>query len=208
MLDFQTREQFLRVAAMFESALVLLALGLGWAVDVDPLASLSFAWSDLGWGLLAGAGLFVPVALCEKLPLPRLRRIERLLVEMLGPPLAQCRWYDLLLLAAFVGFCEELLFRGLLQPWIERHAGYAGGLLWSNLVFGLLHCVTLLYGAIAAAVGGYLGWLLDATGERSLLVPIAAHASYDYLAFLWIIRTVRRERQSPGDDGGSVSGEW
>jgi hypothetical protein len=51
----------------------------------------------------------------------------------------------------------------------------------------------------------FLGWLLDATGERNLLVPAMTHAVYDYLAFLWIIRLYRRTR--PGGDPPADEGD-
>ena len=45
-----------------------------------------------------------------------LRRIRELLIELLGRPMALCRWYDLLVLAVLAGVCEEVLFRGVIQP--------------------------------------------------------------------------------------------
>lgn len=200
MRDLGSRVQFLNLAGLFEGGLLFAALALGWVANVDPLADLRFRPTDAAWGLLAGVFLFGLLLLSERLPLAGMRRIRDLLVALLGRPLSECRWYDLLLLAALVGLSEEALFRGLLQPWIERSLGRTQGLLWSNVLFGLVHAVTPAYAVMAALIGVFLGWLLDATGTRSLLVPAVTHAVYDYLAFLWIIRLYRRTRPPAGDD--------
>ncbi|GAB4143493.1 MAG: hypothetical protein Tsb009_14600 [Planctomycetaceae bacterium] len=189
------RTQFLKIGVALEASLVCLALVVGWLFDVNPLQSLYFDGSDIVWGLLGAVPVFALLVISDRLPLADLKRIKRMLIEMLGNSLNACRWYELILLAGWVGFCEELLFRGLIQPWIAQYAGEAGGLLWSNVLFGLAHCVTLAYGLLAGLMGAYLGWLLDATGERSLLIPITTHAFYDYLAFLWIARAYREEQE-------------
>jgi CAAX protease family protein len=196
MRDFGNRAQFLNLAGLVEGGLLFVALALGWFAGIAPLADLRFEAMDAAWGVLAGSFLFGLLLLSERLPLAGMRRIRDLLVAILGRPLSECRWYELILLAALVGLSEEALFRGLLQPWIERSLGPAQGLLWSNVLFGLVHAVTPGYAVMAGAIGVFLGWLLDATGSRSLLVPAVTHAVYDYLAFLWIIRLYRRTAPS------------
>jgi hypothetical protein len=62
------------------------------------------------------------------------------------------------------------------------------GLILSNVIFGLLHCITPTYAILAGLIGVYFGLLLDATGTPNLLAPILAHGLYDYLAFLVVIR--------------------
>ena len=116
-----------------------------------------------------------------------LERIDRFLVDNLGPPLAACRWYDLLLLAAAAGLCEEVLFRGVLQPWMGRHS-FLTGLILANLLFGLAHLVTPAYGVMAALLGVYLSLLMQATEPPSLLAPVIAHSLYDLVAFVVIAR--------------------
>jgi membrane protease YdiL (CAAX protease family) len=118
----------------------------------------------------------------SRFPVGPLRTIKELLLELLGPSLAACRWYDLLLVATVAGFSEELLFRGVLQPLL--------GLIWSNVLFGLAHAVTVSYAVLAGLIGGYLGWMLSASGN--LLAPIIAHALYDFLAFLAVAREWRQ----------------
>ncbi len=190
-MGLHNRRRFLIVACLFEGALALAALGMGWLVDVDPLA-------DLNWNarsFLVGAAVALPIFLLFTFsfqdPFLGLRGVRQILLRVLGPPLAACRWYHMLLLAVFAGVGEELLFRGLLQPGLERLGGYTVGLVVSNVVFGLAHAVTAAYALAAGLIGLLLGWLLDATGERNLLVPIATHTVYDFLAFLVVAATYR-----------------
>ncbi len=196
MEDSPDRDWLLIVGAAFEAGIAMLALFLGWWFGVNPLKSFSFELMPVVWGL-AGAGvLFLLLVMTERWRLPQFQTIKRMLTDLLGPALNDCRAFELVLFALFIGFCEELMFRGFLQPWIEQSAGYASGLVWSNVLFGLVHAVSLTYGVLAGVAGAYLGWLLDAPGERNLLTPIITHGVYDYLAFLWVIRSYRKERDA------------
>ncbi len=94
------------------------------------------------------------------------------------------------------GIGEEFLFRGAIQPLFERWTastgwGWLAGLILSNVIFGLLHCITPTYAVLAGLMGVYFGLLLDATGAPNLLAPILAHGLYDYLAFLVVIRAAK-----------------
>jgi len=67
------------------------------------------------------------------------------------------------------GFCEEIFFRGLLQPKL--------GIIIASIAFGLLHLPGLkywFYAVWAAVSGAILGLLFIYSG--SLWVPITAHA--------------------------------
>lgn len=178
--------------------MALLALGLGWLLSVDPLESLWFDWKSLLWGILGTLPLAVIFLPFLFKPVGPMRKIKRIILESLGPGLSSCRWYDLILLAALVGFSEELMFRGFLQPWLESFAAVTPlmALILSNVIFGLLHCITLFYTILVIGIGIYLGWLMDATGERSLLIPIVAHGLYDYVAFLVLVRAYRHSESS------------
>lgn len=187
MIDLTRRHDFLGAAVLFEGSLIGVAAALGWWFEIDPLARLAWDVGGLFWGLgatLPMIGLFLAA---NRYPLGPLRRIKDFLHEALGPSLAVCRWYDLLLVAAVAGFGEEVLFRGVLQPLMN--------LFWSNVVFGLVHFITPIYALLAGVIGGYLGWLLNHSGN--ILAPIIAHGLYDFLAFLVVAREYR-ERTSAG----------
>ncbi len=114
-----------------------------------------------------------------------------MLFETLGPGLHRYHWTDLLILASIAGLSEELLFRGVIQPWIESSWGMTAGLVGSNIIFGLAHAVTPLYAVLATLVGIYLSLSLDYGGDRNLLVPIVIHGLYDFLAFIALMRAYR-----------------
>jgi membrane protease YdiL (CAAX protease family) len=99
-----------------------------------------------------------------------------------------------MVLSAIAGFSEELLFRGVIQPWLESSWGMTAGLLVSNIIFGLAHAVTPLYAVLATLVGIYLSLSLDYGGDRNLLLPMVIHGLYDFLAFMALIRTYRASR--------------
>lgn len=194
--DLNNRKQFLCVALLFEGGLALLAFALGFATSVNPVQWLIWDWEAAAWGIGGALPLFAFFVLAYLAPLRALQEIKRFLLEVLGPALAACRWYELILVALFAGIGEELLFRGWLQVWLENW-GRAFALIGSNVVFGLAHFITPLYAVVAGLLGLYLGVLFDATGERNLLVPIVTHALYDYLGFLVVVRTWRRTHLPP-----------
>ena len=200
MHDLTDRGQFLNVAALFEGGLVVVAIVLGWLVGVNPLEYLIFKWESIAWGVVAAVPMILLFLLSYRFPVGPFLKIKQFLVEMLGPPLAACRWYELILLAIIVGLSEEILFRGVLQPWFETLGGPAVGLAGSNVLFGLAHFMTPMDAILAGLIGCYLGWLLDGSGERNVLIPVIAHAVYDYFAFMVVVRGYRRELEHPSQD--------
>jgi membrane protease YdiL (CAAX protease family) len=189
-----TKIQFLRLATWFEGGLILLAYAIGWMVSVDPASHLALDPMALAWGVIGTIPLYIFFAVTYRFPKAGMQDIKRFLVEKLGPFLAGCGWPELLYLGFLAGISEEILFRGLLQPWLERDWGWAGGLVFSNMIFALVHWVTPLYALLAGLTGAYLGLSLDFGGERNLLTPILIHAIYDFLAFLAVAQTYRRRQ--------------
>lgn len=195
------RRQFLNLAALFEGGLIALAFFLGWLVEVDPLQSFAWEWKAAAWGAAAAVPLFWLFLFSQQFPVGPLQPIKRFLVETLGPPLSSCRWYDLVGLAVLVGFSEELLFRGLVQPWFEGWWGWRTALVATNMIFGLAHSITPLYAVVAGLTGVYLSLLLDVPAERNLLAPVVTHGLYDYLAFLLVVRAYRTESSDGAQSG-------
>lgn len=192
MFDPHDRGQFLNWAALSEGGLVLAAYALGWLFNIDPFETLVFSWPILAWGLAGTLPLFLVFLLAYRYIGGPFYEIKRFLIEMLGPSLAACRWYDVILLGLLAGFCEELLFRGVIQAGFGRF-GFWIGISVTSVLFGLAHCITPTYAILAAAVSVYFGVLPLVTPEGSLLVPMITHGVYDYLAFLVVAATYRRE---------------
>lgn len=191
-MSFQNREDFLHAGGLFEFALLLLGIILGWVFSVSPVENLQWTWTAAMWGSLAGALLFLLIMGLEQLPFDSLRSIQDTVIEIIGRPLSQCNLAELALLAILAGIGEEVLFRGFLMTWLESWGGYWLGLGASSFAFGLVHSVTWTYTLFATLAGAFLGWLFDATGQRNLLVPIVAHALYDFLAFIMIAREAKK----------------
>jgi uncharacterized protein len=184
-------DRFFKNACLFEAALILVAVVLGWLGAINPFASLHYSESAILYGILGTIPLFLLFLLMEQLTAEPVVTIRRLLLETLGPSLHRYHWTDLFILAAIAGISEEILFRGVIQPWMESSWGITAGLIGSNILFGLVHAITPLYTVLATLVGIYLGLALDAGGERNLLTPIIIHGLYDFLAFLALMRSYR-----------------
>jgi hypothetical protein len=191
------REQFLRLGILTEVALLVAAVLLNavWPLPLDqnPLRT-STGLTTLGavivgtlFGLLMSGWFFVSWY-SDFLPLKRIQEFVR---DQLAPTLSGCRQWELIALAAFAGIGEEVLFRGVLQP--------RTGFLIATLLFGLAHPITPTYVIVATLLGGLLGGLQHYSGN--LWAPIIAHAVYDYVGFLLVIREYRAETgQPPAND--------
>jgi membrane protease YdiL (CAAX protease family) len=198
-MNLTDRGVFLISAAAIEGLLVGIGFGVGWLIDRYPLADFRPTLPSVWLGILGAIPLWIVFAVSYRFPVGPFGKLKRIIMELLGPPLASCRWYDLILLAVLVGFSEEMLFRGVLQPWFES-AGRTAGLLGTNALFGLAHAVTPFYAALAGSMGMYLSLLLDAGEPRNIVIPMVTHAVYDYGAFLVVAGAYRR--QHPATDEG------
>ncbi|MDO8844983.1 CPBP family intramembrane glutamic endopeptidase [Methylicorpusculum sp.] len=191
MTDSNNSTQFFKTACNFEGSLIIVAAVLGWLAGINPFEQLFFSEQAVMVGLLGTVPLFLFFVGMERVKLESILKIRQLLSDTLGTNLYPCHWTDLFFLSAIAGFSEELLFRGLIQPWMENAWGGLIGLLGSNIIFGLVHAVTPLYAVLAMLVGIYLGLSLDYGDERNLLGPMIIHGLYDFLAFLMIMRAYK-----------------
>ena len=178
------------MAVVFEGGLGLLAVGLGWLIGCPPLALIRWTPAGVVWGLAAVLPLLVMLLLCVRVPLWPCTDITRVVDTFLVPMFRQVGLLELAGISMVAGLGEEMLFRGLIQEglsgWIGGRLGVWTGLAVASILFGLVHPVTLAYAIFAALMGLYLGWLWIATGN--LLVPIVAHAVYDFLALAYIVK--------------------
>lgn len=189
-------DDFFKSACFFEASLVLVAVFLGWIAGIDPFENLYFSETAIAYGMIGTAPLFLMFLALEQMHGESIVKIRKLLLQTLGPGLHRYHWTDLFMLAAIAGVSEELLFRGVIQPWMESSWGMMAGLIGSNMIFGLVHAVTPLYAVLAAFVGIYLGLSLDFGGERNLLTPVIIHGLYDFLAFVTLMRVYRASQSS------------
>ena len=189
-----TVTQFLTAAGLFEGGLLLLAFGLGWLCGVYPTSELSWSLTDFGMGLVATIPMLMLFAACWLSRSNGMRQIRFFLRDSIGPLLNQCRGIDILFLALLAGICEEVLFRGFLFQWI-RPFNLTLAILITNLIFGITHSITPLYAFLAGLMGLYLTALMTVDSTPNLLVPLTAHAAYDYVAFVFVLRDYRQHQE-------------
>lgn len=189
----ESTENFFKTACYFEASLILVAIVLGWIADINPFAYFYFSEQAVGLGIIGTLPLFLLFLASEQANLKSVQAIRKLLLETLCPNLYKHHWTDLFVLAAIAGIAEEVLFRGVLQPWLERAWGMETGLIASSLVFGLVHAVTPLYALLASVISLYLGVSLDYGGSRNLLTPVMIHGLYDFLVFMALIKAYKMQ---------------
>ena len=147
-------------------------------------------WASLGWtgarmryGLIAFAGMFTALLVVVAGNLIRLPDTANPMTDLMSTRTA------ILLMAVFgttvAPVCEELAFRGFLQPLLVRSFGAAPGILLAALPFGLLHYQE--YGnswrhvLIISAAGAAFGAMRQATGSTKAAALM--HASYNAFFF-------------------------
>jgi len=171
--------------AVVEGGFAVLGVSLGGIFGLPILPQIACTWQGFVLGILAAAPLLAAVLLVMLLPLRPIRELGRLTMEVIAPLMRAFSIWELAIISLLAGVGEEILFRGFVQqillkvplaPWI------AVGL--ASLLFGLAHPLSVAYVVVAAGIGAYLGWLLLATDN--LLVPILAHATYDFAALLYL----------------------
>lgn len=188
------RIDLLRNTLLVESSLVIIAVILGWLLGPDVWQSLSWNWNDALWGCLAALPPLIIILLIDLFPFGPFRHVADISERILRPLLRECRWPDYFLLSALAGFCEELLFRGWLQPFLNQWVPLWSNLLIGGFLFALCHLITPAYFVIAWLISLYLGFLLIWTDN--LLVPMLAHGVYDLLAIFAVMSQVDKPTRS------------
>ncbi len=172
-----------------EAALLLLAWALARWLDVSVFEHFRPSSASLLVGVLATIPLLLALAWMLGSSSPPIRRLVALVVEQMGPFLASCTVLELGILAAVAGFCEEALFRGVVQVGMGRWVSEGWALLAASVAFGAVHFATPTYALFAGIMGLYLGLVFLA--QQSLLAPIVAHGLYDFVALIYVSRRYR-----------------
>ena len=183
----EQRRTVVLLAILVEGGLLAGASLLGWMIDQPPL--LHFAWTIQGvlWGIAATVPIVGLFFLFQRWPIGPLKRIQNFSEQVIRPLLAPCSLIDLLGISVLAGLGEEMLFRGVLQAAFTGWFNVWVGVTVASLLFGGLHAITFTYAVLAAVMGAYLGcvWLY---ADYNLLVVIIAHALYDFVVLLWLLR--------------------
>jgi membrane protease YdiL (CAAX protease family) len=113
-------------------------------------------------------------------------RLRHLVRERVVPLFARCSVFEMAIIAILAGVGEELFFRGLLQTAIANTSSVWIGLVVASAIFGLAHFLSRTYAILAGLIGLYLGVLFIAMDN--LAVPVIAHALYDFVALVVLLR--------------------
>jgi membrane protease YdiL (CAAX protease family) len=175
--------------AAIEGTLLLLAVVAAWILAV-PLWD-TWRWNWVGFRLGVG-GLrahAAPVLVADAAQLPRTAPHPG--VHRTGAPSGaagmECGAVTGDLGAGGTG--RRGLVPGAVQGWIAEAWGPVPALVLASALFGICHWITPAYALIAGLMGFYLGGLWWWSGN--LLTPVVAHAVYDFLALLWVLRLQR-----------------
>lgn len=189
-----TRRQIVGLAITVEAVLVVIALAGAWWWKL-PLERWLFWSTEVALVGIGGAGVLLGcLLLCHRFPAGQIARLMKLVDELVKPLFRECRTVDVLVISIVAGVGEELLFRGLIQggltlwlvPALGPGSGTALALVVASVLFGLAHYLSLEYAVFATVLGMMLGAMFIVTGN--LLVPILAHAIYDFVALLILTR--------------------
>jgi membrane protease YdiL (CAAX protease family) len=189
-----------RIALAFEGSLGLAAILIGWLLGFSPFVGVGGEGGTapapvaaVGWGLVATGPLIAALLLIERVPLEPLRQLCEMAREIIRSMFAGASALQLVAVAIAAGIGEELLFRGLVQAYLSRliggWLGVAIALVVASVLFGICHWLNTTYAVLAMLAGAYFGLLLAASG--SIWTPVVAHAAYDFVALVYLVRPQR-----------------
>lgn len=191
--------EFIFYAALFEGALILLALVLAAFGLYDPNQPLTrLSWQQqllpgLIWGGLGTLPLLILLLGFEHLSFWPFNSLARVTELQIRPLFAGTALHELFLVALLAGLGEELLFRwaiqGGLAAWFDSPSGQVLAVVIAAVLFGLCHFLNLAYAAVTFVIGIYFGGLMSWSG--TWLAPAIAHAAYDFLALIYLTRWSR-----------------
>jgi membrane protease YdiL (CAAX protease family) len=187
-----------RLALLFEGGLGVVAVVMGWLLGHSPLVGVrAYVGGEnvaaIGWGLVATGPLLVALLVVDWLPVAALRRVREIASEVILRMFGGASVLQLAVVSLAAGLGEELLFRGLVQAglsaWIGGVQGQVAAVLLTSVLFGVCHWLNTTYALLAMLAGAYFGLLLLMT--ENLLAPVTAHAAYDFLALVYLVRPTK-----------------
>ncbi len=193
---------FVPWALMVEASLIGVALVLGWVLGQPPLSAFSFSIEAVAWGAVATVPMLLLLLLIRAVAWRPLVRLRIVVDRKVTPLFDGWSVWDLASLSLIAGVAEEMLFRGVIQDAIATGTGPFVALAIASAIFGMLHAITPGYAVIATLLGLWLGAVYLYT--ENLLAAMFAHALYDFLALVILLRLSHRrqdlkEESSPTD---------
>ena len=189
--DQSSVNAFFVSAVLFETALgvVAVVIGVMFGPQANSMVPAITDWWKITWGIGLGCLLSLPmfglVRWLEQLDFESMKEINQFGRDHIVPLVRDLTTVELATLALCAGIGEEILFRGWLQMLLTGPAdewtlpSMILGVSVASIAFGLVHAITRLYVIVVTLMGVVFGLMLLLTGN--LLVPIFAHAAFDYI---------------------------
>ncbi len=190
----QDQQSFILGGSLISIGIIVIAFGVGWGLGVSPLANLTWNWTDLLIGIVAALPLYLFFFCTARLPIKGFQQIQQFLLDELGPRVEHGKVWELFILCIFIGLGEEMLFRGVLQSWATQYGVFAA-IIFTNILFGVLHSITRLYVIVATLMGVYMSLLLILFTPQNLLIPVTTHTMYDFMCFMYIMHVYRQQKR-------------
>ena len=183
------RKSLLLVSLFVEGGLYVLGLFLmGGSGALQSNFSLS--WSATAYALLLCLPLLAVLYFSTRTKWPPLYQLQTEMEEKVIPLFANCKTFDLAIIAFLAGMGEELFFRGWMQVVLADKFGLWLGILVASLIFGLMHYLSTPYFIYAFVTGIYLGLIYQ--GSENLYIVMVIHVVYDFAALVYLLKN-RRE---------------
>lgn len=179
------RQGIVTFGIAFEAALLAIAAGLAWFLDVSFWQDLRYTLPALAIGVAATLPMLAAVGVIT-IPDWSITRPLRDVFDMVVKLFRHCTILDLLAISLMAGIGEEALFRGVLQTYAIETTGTVGGVIAASILFGLAHALSGVYALFAFLAGCYFGVLY--LYFDNLLVPIIVHALYDFVVLVYAVK--------------------
>ncbi len=199
--EVSRKSGIVRFGMAFEAGTFLLAVLLGWLLGIPPIRQMHLDWSGVLAGAVATLPLLIGMWWCSKSQLGPLRRLTQEVEESLIPLFRDAAPLSLLLISVLAGLGEECLFRGVVQTGLTDWFGVPVAVVVTSALFGVAHLITPTYAVLAAIIGAYFSIMVLMTDN--LLVPVLAHALYDYAALSYLVGSKRKGMREYADGASS-----
>lgn len=174
----------------------LVAYGLSFLLGTPFGPQIHFSFNDIFVGIIATLPPVIFLWWFSNTDIPSFSEFRQSQIEFFADIGFRFTRPRIIAMAVGAGICEELLFRGVFQPWLASFSPILFAIIVSNIVFGFLHMRTLLYALIAGGVGIYFGTLYAVNGN--LIAPMIAHGLYDAVALEYTRRAVNTYNAARG----------
>ncbi len=185
------RKTILNLTIIIEALLLLSATIWGRLSHVPLMGSLKFKLIYVLVGIAAGVLLSLSgfILIWMGKHIGWLSGVRDITYNQIAPVFSKLHLLDLLIIAGTSGFCEEVLFRGVMQHQFG---------IWSTCaIFGVFHCPSLRflgYGIWVFMAGLVLSFMYQITGN--LWCPILAHGVSNYLSLICLRHMVKPKDNS------------